>query len=62
MVNHQSNDEGEKKKESGLTQAISNRVFRAAASSATPIATLTPLSNNSPTELYLESGGPGNLR
>ena len=47
--------------EERLTQATSKRVFRAADASTTPIATLTPLSNNSPTELCLESGGPGNL-
>ena len=47
--------------EENLTQAISNRVFRAAASSMTPIATLTPLANRAPTELCSESGGPSNL-
>ena len=47
--------------EENLTQAISNRVFRAAASSMTPIATLTPLANREPTELCSESGGPGNF-
>ena len=53
-----SNVEGD---EVNLTQAISNRVFRAAASSMTPIATLTPLASRAPTELCSESGGPGNL-
>ena len=50
-----------KEKELGLTQATSNRVFRAADGSTTPIATLTPAANNAPTELSFESGGPGNL-
>ena len=47
--------------EERLTQAISNRVFRAADSSITPIATLTPSASKAPTELCFESGGPGSL-
>ena len=44
-----------------LTHAMSNRTFRAADSSITPIATLTPSANKAPIELCLVRGGPGNL-
>jgi len=46
----------------GLTQAISNRVFRALDSLTTPIATFTPASRSVRTMLDSESGGPGSLK
>ena len=45
----------------GLTQAISNRVFRALDSLTTPIATFTPASRSVRTMLDSDSGGPGSL-
>jgi hypothetical protein len=44
-----------------LTHAISNRAFRAAHASGTPIATVTPFSINFTRAVSLVRGGPANL-
>jgi hypothetical protein len=44
-----------------FTQARSNRVFRAAYSSTTPMATFTSFASNVVTALSYDSGGPGRL-